>query len=392
MTFINPFHKTLCPYCFERFYLADCDIVASIDVPQKNISRNAVVEPRPTGLRKVLSRVWLPSLKGPKYTSSLAARRCPNCSNLLPHNIEYMDNQIIGMIGGTLAGKSHYIASLVKQIEQERVLDGFGCIEFSPISDEVSRRYQEEYHDFLYQKREPIPKTQPVQDFIKPLVYVLVFRRQHKWPPLKRVNLILFDAPGEEMDSRADIAQITRYIVNAAGLIFLVDPLTIPGIFEQLPCHLRQNSGGIESFRILDGVLQVWRRYHGVIEGSPVQLPLAIAISKADLLKYVVENLGTQSVFLKQPYYDGRYRNLDIPQINDEVQELLQRYNGGALISKSAAFSKKVYLAVSATGCAPDGSKTPPQFPFVRPIRCVDPLIWLLAQLGVIETEEDNEQ
>jgi len=392
MTLVNPLHKTLCPYCFERFHLADCDVVASIPVPGKNVNKGDVIESKPQGWRRLLGHIWVSRLRGSKYAPSLATRRCPHCGSLLPHNVEYMDNRIIGMVGGTFAGKSHYIASLVKQIEQERALDRFGCIEFSPISDEVSQRYVSDYYSYLYERKEPIPKTGSTQGFVKPLVYVLVFRRQNKWPRVKRVNLILFDAPGEEMDSRADVAQITRYIVNAAGLIFLVDPLTIPGIVEQVPHHLRQSQGGAEGFRILDGVVHVWRRYHGVMEGSPINLPIAVTMAKSDLLKYVVGNLGTQSAFLNRPDYALGYGALDLPMVNSEVQELLLRHDGAALTSKSASFRKAAYFAVSATGCAPDNSQTPPRFRFVQPIRCVDPLIWLLAQLGVIETGENAGQ
>lgn len=383
MTLVNPFRKTLCPYCFERFALADCEIVASIS--NGSINAGDVLEARPQGWRRTLQRVWVKPLTGKRYAQYLACRRCPHCSKLLPRNIEYMDNQIIGMVGGTFASKSHYIASLIKQIEREGVLDGFGCTVFRPISDEVSNKYVNDYYAPVYQRQEQISPNQPTRpdELIEPLIYVLVFRRKRAWPRLKRVNLILFDTAGEDMKDMKKVAQVSRYILNASGLIFLVDPLTIPGIQQQIPFHLRQAITGPEGFRVLASIIEVLQTHHNVLPGSPLNLPIAIALAKSDLLRYVGEGLGSEPIFLTRPNYADGYQALNLPTINEEVRELIRRYDGTALLKDSADFAKANFCAVSATGCSQDQNG---KFPLVQPTRCADPLIWLLVQLGVIES------
>ncbi len=172
-------------------------------------------------------------------------------------------------------------------------------------------------------------------------------------------------------------------IAGATGLIFLVDPFTIPALSEWIPVHLRQGQVGPEGFRILDAIAHVWRHHRGMREGQALPLPTAITVTKSDLLRYVVEN--PRAAFLSRPNYTGGYQALQLPQVNEEVQEVLQRYGGGAFLAKGALFKQTGYFAVSATGCAPDYGQNPPKYKFVQPIRCVDPLIWLLIQLKVIE-------
>jgi len=68
--------------------------------------------------------------------------------------------------------------------------------------------------------------------------------------------------------------------------------------------------------------------------------------------------------------------------VDDEVRELLRRYDGNALLRASQAYTDAGFFAVSATGSSPQDD----HYPVVKPLRCIDPLVWLLAKLGVIQS------
>ncbi len=385
-------HTLVCPYCFQQSRVADCPVVSSITVPIPAATQQAMKRGNKVLYvwRQVLQRVGLSSRASPR-TQTLITRQCPQCGGLLPHRLDELDAEFIGIVGGSLSGKSHYIASLIRQIEQERALDSFGCIDCHPLVPKLEQDYVQKYHACLYQRREVIAPAPTNTGFVEPLVYALVFQRRHLSPRVKQVNLILLDAPGDDLlGPQGKNEQLTRYVANAAGLIFLVDPFTLPALAEWLPAHLRQGKVGPEGFRILDAIAHIGRQYHGMREGQPLPLPLAITVAKSDLLRYVARNPATRPAFLSRPNYADGYRALQLPQVGEEIKEVLQRHEGGAFLTKGALFRQTGYFAVSATGCAPDYGQNPPKFRFVQPMRCVDPLIWLLIQLKAIEVAESQ--
>jgi hypothetical protein len=382
MTLVNPFRQWLCPFCFERLSLADCEIVSTVRTGR-------VLHAKPAGVRRLWRRVWVQSLTGPAYTKELAARACPHCSNYLPDSIEYMDNWIVGMVGGTFSGKSHYVAALIKQIELEGALSDVGCIRFSPMNDDTRERYRRDFYEPLFiQKRilPPNPPT-PAGELIKPLVYVMVFERKNARPRIRRVNLILFDTGGEDMSDEVKIAQISRYIINAHGLIFLVDPMSVPGIVEHLPFHLRPKNPPPESFRNLDPVINILSRQLGVMPGNPLPVPIAITMAKSDLLRYLLQGPDTDPVFLQRPDYSQGYAAQDAEMVDAEVTEIIRRYQGANLLNNKNAFTKAKFCAASATGMAADDRGV---FLDVHPLRCVDPLRYILSELGVIENSNNR--
>lgn len=377
MTFVNPTKKWLCPFCFERLTLADCQIVSTA-------TTGRVLHEKPTGLRRAWRQVYVRPLTGPEFVRELAARQCPNCGNYLPDNIQYMDNWIVGMVGGTFSGKSHYVASLIKQIELEGALEDVGCIRCSPLDDITRERYLKNFYEPLFVNKralQPNPAT-PTGEIIKPLIYVMVFERKNLRPRVKRVNLILFDTGGEDMADEAKIAQIARYIVNSNGLIFLVDPMSIKGIVDHLPYHLRPRVTPRESFRNLDPVINILSRQLGIMPGEPIPVPVAITMAKSDLLRYLLEDPTSSPVFLQRPDYTQGYSEQDAEMVDAEIGEIIRRCEGASLLNNKNAFGEAKFFAVSATGMAPNERG---EFHDVQPLRCADPLRYILSELDVIE-------
>lgn len=382
-TLVWPSHRVLCPSCFERFSLATSPIVSTVGPAGPTASIQGAVEAAPVGWQRLLAQVWVKRLVGPPYDQVLARRSCPVNGCLLPPDIEMMDNIVVGMVGGGASGKSHYIAALIDMIGRQAVLDSLGCAAFLPMDDDTRDRYERDYRVPLFDERRPIDFTQRATSSarVKPLVYTSVFEGPGASSRQRRVNLSLFDAAGEQMLHEQEVAVHLRYIANASGLIFMVDPLTIKPIAEGLRPHLRplvQTSP--DPFQVLHQVYETCRRQQGRRPGDRVDVPIAITIAKADLLRWTTATRGMRLGFLEPRSQTEALDAGEIRATSQEVEELLRRFASPALVQIAQRFSRVSYHAVSATGGPPDRTG---QFPVVAPWRCVTPLFWLLQEAGI---------
>lgn len=367
--------RRFCPRCHIAFYPGECDIVATFP-PH---TRGEVLHIAKKG-------AW--ARKNPRPISGedmlrLATRQCPTCNYYLPRNIDTTPLINIAVVGDVGSGKSHYIASLIKQLQEHRVVpdnEYFRLISMTPL---VEQRYQQEYLGKLFGAHEPLPRTQLLTpgEMIDPLIYELTFRRSvDHWP--KTVNLAIHDAAGEHYTTPEHIVEFTRHVINANGLIYLADPVEMPDIRKSLPSHLIRSANMRSPTATLNTIIKLIEEFRGLPAGAKLtDLPLAVTISKADLLKKLRPS-GQPFSFLKNPTYQGGINLLDLAKVEKEVLEVLNNYTGDrSLIPTVQTIEKRHFLAVSATGWSPDASGS---YPDVEPCRCLDPFLWILYQLELI--------
>jgi GTPase SAR1 family protein len=378
MSFINPFRKMICPFCFEQFYPAECRVLSSREGQE-------LLKEAPGGFAALVARFWLDPLSGTKNTEALAARQCPRCEELLPYNFEYMQNQIVGLVGGVASGKSHYIASLVHELKRGDVNSRVGCTRFMPVNQDVDTRYNKSYGDPVFVRKEPLSGNLPLQAGQRnlPLIYEMIFEGRKQGEAQKLVNLSLFDASGEQIQNEQEMVIFHRYLLNASALIVLVDPITMPDLRERLPHHLRPDAvPSHDAFDILNTVIRTYERYRGYRPGTPIDIPVVITLAKSDLVRYGLEGLGLQANFLRDGSYEEGFSLDDFEAVSEEVQEIIARYAGRGLIDSSkVTFPNLAFSAVSATGSPPDSSGS---FSVITPRRVLDPLLWSLWKLNII--------
>src|SRR5216110_18470 len=115
----------------------------------------------------------------------------------------------------------------------------------------------------------------------------------------------------------------SHYILNASAIIFLVDPLTIPGIVSSLPAHLRPEPGaeGLQKTAdVLNRIIQTFEQAQKVNLGETLDIPVAITISKSDLLKFIIKHESTH-LLLDDATYGNRLDTRAFEMINREVQD-----------------------------------------------------------------------
>jgi hypothetical protein len=216
---------------------------------------------------------------------------------------------------------------------------------------------------------------------IDPLIYELTFRRsQDHWP--KTVNLAIHDASGEDYKSPEKIVEFTRYIINANGLIYLADPVALPEIRKGLAPQLIISPDIRSPTTTFNMIIKLIEEFRGLAAGAKLtDLPVAVTISKADLLKKKRPQ-GNPFSFSTNPLYKGGVDLLDLAKVEQEVLEVLTNYAGDrSLIPATQTIDKKHFLAISATGMPIDASGS---YPNVEPCRCLDPFLWILHELELI--------
>ncbi len=72
----------------------------------------------------------------------------------------------------------------------------------------------------------------------------------------------------------------------------------------------------------------------------------------------------------------------EIDVIDAEVKQLLKDFGEYTLLQSTARFSKSKFFAISATGHAPGQNGL---YPAIDPCRCLDPILWILYQLGIVQ-------
>ena len=381
----SPTRECICPSCFEEIYIGECRVVSG-RTPGK------VLKEAPEGWwERRMARLNPERLDIPQYAQELAHRECPNCRYLLPSNIEHVKSITLAVIGDTFSGKSHYIAALIHQIKAEWMGNATGFARFTCLTPEVEKAYTRDYFEPLFLNKKIIDSTlQATKPTWEPLIYNLVVYPSPNHPTTV-ANLMIYDASGEDFAVEDRLVQFARFIFNASAFVFVADPVTMVPIFEQLPPQLQselQSAFELAHAKIrravegLNSVIDLFERYRGIPDGSSLpDTPIAVMLSKANLLKYI--HLPYDYSFLINPQYGDSVDLQDIHIVDQEVRNLLRIYKQGDLLAATRRFEKVKFFATSATGEPPNESG---YFTKVEPCRCLDPVLWILHQFGIIKT------
>lgn len=306
-------------------------------------------------------------------------RVCPICHNPIPPGVEEEGNQIYVILGPKGVGKSHYIAVLVNQLKN------YVATEFKSVlnaaTDGTTMKYRERYYRRLYEEMRKLP---PTSSFVtadenrEPLIYY--FRMFDSKPP-KVFTFAFFDTAGEDLTSSDKMRSlgIDNYLANAAGVVFLVDPLQIRYINQRI--HVDNKPAvGPDVNDMLNNICQIIRSNRNISAKAKIDIPIAIVLTKSDVLFKAAEDEEEDKVLiapcsaLHVPREPGKYDKENFDQIDVELEEYLRRCLGDGFIQTVNGFEDHCYFAVSALGCNPTGTVLPRG---VSPMRVEDPFIWL---------------
>lgn len=371
-----PFHRgaprrVICPVCFEKFQ------------PHKILYTSATggepVPGRYTWFDRLLRRPPRPPLD--ERGEPLTRKLCPH-KHALPFTAGTQTSLVLGLIGAKFSGKSHYIASLVQCLE-DRVSNDLQAA-LLPLTDETPERYRREFYDPLFKNRLELGLTVGTPP---PLIYDLTLdgklwgERNNRGKRNNRsVALALYDTAGENFDNPAAVQQMVKYVRVASGIMLLIDPLQFREVREALPDTI-QLPEVEDPNAILGRVLKELEEGKVLIENAPLATPMAVVVTKCDVLRDA-GLIAANRLWSTDTRHIGFFNSEAQEDMSGMMGEYLQRWCPAVYHTIAQRFTRFAFFGVSATGCASDANTR--RYKYISPWRVEDPLLWLLAEVGVL--------
>jgi GTPase SAR1 family protein len=379
--------KTICPFCFHAFALSvmrfrclsptckgrEIDILYAEVRGTETVTMGRVLLPGKASFGNIPHEALCDVCKTISHT-----RLCPFCHFELPHDVGHVDQRIIAIIGGRATGKTHYIASLITRLQHD-VGKNFGFT-VRMLGDQTQERWERDFYTPLFVRKTILQPSRPAQidpEIKSPLIFRLTFNGSG----YRRVlNLSFFDSAGEDMSSLVTMALQNRYITYADGIIFLLDPLQIPNVRQQLtsvnfpPADLHASPEYIVG-RLRD----LFERERRLRPTQKVKVPIAFTLSKIDTLFPLLE---PGSEFHHAGHLAGLFDLDDVQSVHSEIQTYLSLWmNPNFCNIIHSSFARYNYFGISSLGEQPDQNN---RLSAINPIRVEDPFLWILHQFGLI--------
>jgi GTPase SAR1 family protein len=310
---------------------------------------------------------------------------------------------VLAVIGEKGAGKSTFLGALIQQLVEGRLAERAGITPVWPqdsfdveLRELVSSRalYKKRYGDALFgDNRRTLEGTKSIKTnhtLRTPLIYELRFDHRPRWqrplPPWAWANqrvtdLIVYDTAGEDLETPAIVEHYYRYLPWVDGVIFLIDPMRLASVRQLLqPAAPRGLAEGPS--RASNIFANFLKQYS--LTGPPVyrdiSTPVAVVVSKSDEL---VDVVGHSSPLLSPSDHTGGLDLKDAKRTSEDVRGFLKIWGESNLVGALKRFPRAGFFAVSSLGHRPpeDGRIDPGSY---SPKRVVDPLFWILYQLGFL--------
>lgn len=297
--------------------------------------------------------------------------RCTACGSRLPEGYLRTPGKLVALAGPVSSGKSTYIAVLVHELLHRLGAELDAAL--LPCDDDTMADYHERYERHLYEEQHTVPKTAE-HDGGRPLVHRLGRTRRGRFGRTREqvLTLVFLDTAGEHFTSRDRMETQLRYLTVADAVVVLVDPQDLPGA----------------PLKDVDGVPgrsgEVLARTLGHLGGGgKVTVPVAVALTKADLLwPHLPDNSPLHRTRRPGPVFDAD----DRAAVHAELQALLHRWQEQQLDARLRRFCTDYQLfALSTLGTAPQRGGGLGHGGVVRPHRVEDPLMWLLHRFGALD-------
>ncbi len=407
--------KYTCPYCFKEHDFDDVEFrcvngFCSEKVQDEQYARYLGLkkESMPKTNATFCSKTVLPKLFRGHYMpmwencpfceTKTSIRVCPNCHNELPEGIQDNEDMIIAIVGSRDTGKTHFISVLIDELQKRICPNVFNGV-FNPMNDAIYKHYKENFYNKVYIQKQLQDLTATANQrgetaVRKPLIFEMMIPLDEKGKKVRKFTFVFYDTAGEDLKNEAIMKTVNRYICKAAGIIFLLDPLQIMELRNNMDDEEIKSSSSILANEIepqemvLQRIANVIREERGLKKTQKINVPTAVAFSKFDVLKRFFPK---GSIVLEPSSYlrEGQLDKSEWFTVSCEIEAMLKEWGAGSFAKNvEMIFEKYTYCTVSALGQRPvlsktGGAKTLESVP--RPHRVEDPFLWLLKENNIIK-------
>lgn len=402
-----PKQSFICPYCFEKVKQSEvlfmcrnkrCEEVD--DIPQTKYLNGDLNNPVKGNFTfrnpSKFPLVGLPTRAAcPKCNAETTKHVCPHCHNELSEFTVKGESMIISVVGSRGTGKSHFVGVLIRELTK-RIAIKFGG-SFTGLG-ETGKIWREKFESPLYLNHMKLQLTQSSLQSVdngayKPLIYNLMFKSGNPFIDNDIYTLVFFDTAGEDLNDIATMSTVNKYICKSAGIIFLLDPMQIPVVVNQLDAATVKRASAVD-YRMAPAaddtmarVSQLIRGYKGLSQRTKIDIPVAAVFSKFDAIQSLVPSdfaVHRESPHCKEKFFDLA----DWQNVNNEIKALLREWDAQDFVQQlEMNYNTYSFFSASALGLGnnPDdrgGIQEP------RPHRIEDPILWLLMENGVIKGKQ----
>ena len=381
-------NEIVCPYCFERIHPKKvqfrCINQNCRKVEDKKLQRFRGFSTPPLEGKVIDSHssFSIPTKAVCDCGVVTHKRLCHECHNVLPHQYLEMKNMVIALIGAKNVGKSHYIAVLIHELKN-RLGRKLGA-SLSAMDEQTIMRYKNDFERYIYVDKVTIPITASAHTRIEgkyPLVYKLMLPKSGFFGGKSdiAVNLVFFDTAGEDLTNIDTISTEAKYIANADGLIFLLDPIQLPDVQNQINMDV-DNVSMDDQQEVLNRATQIIQLNNNSLN-SKIKIPVALSFTKIDLLEGVIDPL-----LLKASNHDGYFDKGDNDLVHTLFSSYVDKWAGPNLINfLDMHYTDYSFLGLSAIGSNPDNTGRIKKG--INPFRVEDPLLWILHKKGILKAK-----
>ncbi len=389
--------KITCPWCFQEFKDIEiqfrcinpsCKTVQDVEYAAYHRLKRAprmqvTIDPDEGAFRNMFG-MEADSADCPECGLSTSKKICPLCHNELPDTVGKYRHIHFAVVGSKEAGKSHYIAVLLNTLRHE--LGAELDASLLPVNDETIRRYTKDFYEPIFREQSVLDATRSVSSHVgtkAPLIFCLKLRKGGG-NDFEVVTLVFFDTAGEDLDHVDRLQVEARYIANADGIIYLMDPLQSDPVRDKLSGEVLPDQH-TEAGLVVNNIARTVRLTRGIDADKRIEIPFAFTMSKFD----AVLPLLSPGSYLHEPSKHGKkFNKQDFKRVDGEVRSQLQVLtadSGSTEREVEHNFASTGFFAVSALGGAPDRSGRLALG--VRPYRVADPFLWLLSETGIIKAK-----
>ncbi len=305
-------------------------------------------------------------------------RICPHCHNRLPFAFGKYPVKYIAVVGITSSGKTVYLSQVLRQIKGILARAGMTVVGTHAEVDEFIESHRVE-------KGQPLPTGNATHILTKPLP--LNVRNSQNMT----YTLVFYDIAGENCVVPEQMEKYGPFIENADGIIMVVDPRQFHEVFH-IGGYLRGETEAVQPEKVIEAM---YNTFVAESAGGKSTIPIAVALSKSDLLRGCVDPDKNFLRDIDYREYNGYgFPAEDFNMMNREVHELLKPENNSMqgkifMDSLNECFSTKAMFAFSALNVAAvvkDEGDVSYSMIEEDPetVRVEDPIFWILYQLHII--------
>ena len=393
----------ICPFCFEEHKISGaqfrCTNRRCKDVPDKEITKyengNLAIPKmgKPTFNVKMKNFSLPRSGKCPECGGETYAIVCPSCHNKLPESTLLGKDMIISVVGSRDTGKSHFVGVIINELIERISVRFGGAMEGF---DDTMQRYKAGAYQKLYCDLQKLDLTASSVENVnngayKPLIFTLKLKHKSLFKnTIDSFTFVFFDTAGEDLNDEDTMSTVNKYICKSAGIIFLLDPMQIPDVRNQLDDNTVSRASSVDwklatrSDDIMSRVSNLIRNDKKMKTSQKIDIPVAAVFSKFDAITSLIPEGST--VLDTSPHCSEKCFDMsDWHNVDSEIRSLLTEWGAESFVSQvDVNYTNCSYFAISALGLN-NNPKQDRRIERPRPHRIEDPLLWILKENEVIK-------